>query len=92
LASSERFKASIASMDFDLSKLRELRPKPFPGKSEVGGILPHGLIPREIAKVFPDSAEPSIKGNDLPDSTAYSSSNRYALKGKGDPPPLAGWQ
>jgi hypothetical protein len=54
LASSERYKTEIASMDGSTRKLHELRPVSFHLKSDPKGAVQYGLIAEEVNKVFPE--------------------------------------
>jgi hypothetical protein len=54
LASSERYKTGIQSLNSEASKLQQLRPVTFHLKSEPKGILQYGLIAEEVDKVYPD--------------------------------------
>ena len=54
LASSERFKTSIAPMGSSTTKLGQLRPVTFHLKTDPEGALQYGLIAEEVAKVYPE--------------------------------------
>jgi fibrillarin-like rRNA methylase len=54
LASSERYKTDIQSMDVDASKLEKLRPVTFHLKTDAEGPLQYGLIAEEVDKIYPD--------------------------------------
>jgi hypothetical protein len=54
LASSERYKTEITSMDGSTRKLHELRPVSFYLKSDPKGAVQYGLIAEEVNKVFPE--------------------------------------
>jgi Chaperone of endosialidase len=54
LASSERYKTSIAIMGAGTERLKELRPVTFHLKSSPHGALQYGLIAEEVAKVYPE--------------------------------------
>jgi len=54
VASSERYKTEITSMDANSDKLRQLRPVTFRLKSEPRGTLQYGLIAEEVQKIYPD--------------------------------------
>jgi hypothetical protein len=54
LASSERYKTSIASMGMQSAKLRRLRPVTFHLKSEPDGAMQFGLIAEEVDKIYPE--------------------------------------
>jgi hypothetical protein len=54
LASSERYKTDIRSMDVDVAKLEQVRPVTFHLRSEPKGTLQYGLIAEEVDKVYPD--------------------------------------
>ena len=54
LASSERYKTSIASLGSDTEKLMELRPVRFHLKNDPKGAVQYGLIAEEVDKVYPE--------------------------------------
>jgi hypothetical protein len=54
LASSERYKTSIASLGSDTEKLMELRPVRFHLKTDPEGAVQYGLIAEEVDKVYPE--------------------------------------
>lgn len=55
LASSERYKTSIAPMNAtNTDKLRQLRPVSFQLKTDPGGAVQYGLIAEEVEKVYPE--------------------------------------
>jgi hypothetical protein len=54
LASSERFKTSIAPIGDSTEKLQQLRPVSFHLKAEPKGEVQYGLIAEEVAKVYPE--------------------------------------
>jgi hypothetical protein len=54
LASSERYKTSIKSLESNDEKLQRLRPVTFLLKNEPDGALQYGLIAEEVAKVYPE--------------------------------------
>src|ERR1700733_7534005 len=54
LASSERFKTDIAPMGSDTVNLAQLRPVSFKLKSDATSTRQYGLIPEEVAKVYPE--------------------------------------
>jgi hypothetical protein len=54
LASSERYKTHIKSLDVDVSQLYKLRPVTFQLKADPDGKLQYGLIAEEVDKLFPD--------------------------------------
>jgi hypothetical protein len=54
LASSERYKTSIASMGANSEKLARLRPVTFHLKTEPQGALQYGLIAEEVEHVYPE--------------------------------------
>lgn len=54
LASSERYKTSIAAMGANSARLRQLRPVTFHLRSEPRGALQYGLIAEEVDRVYPD--------------------------------------
>jgi hypothetical protein len=54
LASSERYKISIASMGKDIERLQRLRPVTFHLKTDPHGAIQYGLIAEEVAKVYPE--------------------------------------
>jgi trimeric autotransporter adhesin len=54
VASSERYKTEITSMDANTDKLQQLRPVTFRLKSEPRGTLQYGLIAEEVQKIYPD--------------------------------------
>jgi Chaperone of endosialidase len=54
LASSDRYKTDIASMDPISEKLQRLRPVTFKLKADPNGVLQYGLIAEEVAKLYPE--------------------------------------
>jgi hypothetical protein len=62
LASSERYKTEIATMDAQTQKLSELRPVSFHLKSEPNGAVQYGLIAEEVDKVYPELVIRDEKG------------------------------
>jgi len=54
LASSQRYKTGITSMDSRTEKLQQLRPVAFHLKSDPGGAVQYGLIAEEVDKVYPE--------------------------------------
>jgi hypothetical protein len=54
LASSERYKTSVASMGASSEKLRELRPVTYRLRADRKGQTQYGLIAEEVAKVYPE--------------------------------------
>jgi hypothetical protein len=54
LASSERYKTAIASMDASSTKLQQLRPVTFHLKTEPNGVPQYGLIAEEVDGVYPE--------------------------------------
>jgi hypothetical protein len=54
LASSERFKTEVKTMEESSEKLAELRPVTFKLKTDPEGTLQYGLIAEEVAKVYPE--------------------------------------
>lgn len=54
LASSERYKTSIAPMGTNTEKLQQLRPVTFHLKSDPNGALQFGLIAEEVDKIYPE--------------------------------------
>jgi trimeric autotransporter adhesin len=54
LASSERYKTSIASMGGNSAKLQQLRPVTFKLKSDTQGTRQYGLIAEEVDKIYPE--------------------------------------
>jgi trimeric autotransporter adhesin len=54
IASSERYKTEITSMDANTDKLQQLRPVTFRLKSEPRGTLQYGLIAEEVQKIYPN--------------------------------------
>jgi len=54
LASSERYKISIASMGKDFERLQRLRPVTYHLKTDPHGAIQYGLIAEEVAQVFPE--------------------------------------
>jgi trimeric autotransporter adhesin len=54
LASSERFKTEVETMQDASSKLAQLRPVTFKLKTDPQGKMQYGLIAEEVAKVYPD--------------------------------------
>jgi Chaperone of endosialidase len=62
LASSERFKTSIAPIGDSTEKLQQLRPVSFHLKAEPKGAVQYGLIAEEVAKVYPELVIRDEKG------------------------------
>jgi hypothetical protein len=62
LASSERFKKDIATMDTTSEAILSLRPVTFHYKSDTKGIPQFGLIAEEVAKVNPTLVLPDEDG------------------------------
>jgi hypothetical protein len=66
LASSERYKTDIRSLEADTVKLTALRPVTFHLKTEPSGTLQYGLIAEEVDKVYPElvirDADGTIQG------------------------------
>ncbi len=54
LASSERYKTSIAPLGSDTEKLMQLRPVRFHLKTDPKGAVQYGLIAEEVDKVYPE--------------------------------------
>lgn len=54
LASSERFKTTIAPMGGETAKLNLLRPVTFKLKTDSAGTRQYGLIAEEVAKIYPE--------------------------------------
>jgi hypothetical protein len=54
LASSERYKISIASMGKDIERLQRLRPVTYHLETDPHGAVQYGLIAEEVAKVYPE--------------------------------------
>jgi hypothetical protein len=54
LASSERYKTSIAPIGPNTGKLEQLRPVSFHLKTEPNGALQYGLIAEEVDKIYPE--------------------------------------
>jgi trimeric autotransporter adhesin len=54
LASSERYKTAITSMENQTDRLQRLRPVTFHLKTEPQGDVQYGLIAEEVAKVYPE--------------------------------------
>jgi hypothetical protein len=54
LASSERYKTDIESLNTRTEKLQQLRPVSFHLKSEPSGAVQYGLIAEEVEKIYPE--------------------------------------
>src|SRR4029077_4475440 len=73
VASSERFKKDIATMDKASEAILSLRPVPFHYKTDTKGIPQFGLIAEEVAKVNPALILPDKEGK--PYSVRYDQVN-----------------
>ncbi len=63
LASSERYKTTIAPMGSNTAKLEQLRPVTFKLKTDATGTRQYGLIAEEVAKVYPELVIRDEKGH-----------------------------
>ncbi len=54
LASSERYKTSIAPLGTDTANLQRLRPVSFHLKADPNGPVQYGLIAEEVDKIYPE--------------------------------------
>ena len=54
LASSERYKTDVVSMESNSSKLAQLRPVKFKLKTDPQGVVQYGLIAEEVDRVYPE--------------------------------------
>src|SRR4029077_15091806 len=77
LASSERFKKDIATMDTTSEDILSLRPVTFHYKSDTKGIPQFGLIAEEVAKVNPTLVLPDEDGK--PYTVRYDAVNAMLL-------------